>query len=162
METMAARPRFHSAVLLVLLSAACSAALVGCASLQRSVDQGDARQVTDLLNAGQAAKLTAMSATPFLLDGEIVALRSDVATLWDNVVKAGFRLSDASLARSVPVSAGSYREFAQTLEVKAFFDSQVKRGTRILELQTANGARVLLLLRDAWFTRTLIGFKGPY
>lgn len=147
---------------MILVSAACVATLAGCASLQRSVDQGDVRQVTDLINSGQSAKLSAMSATPFLLDGEIVALRSDVVTLWDTVVKAGFRLSDASLARSIAVTADSYREFAGTMEVKAFFDSQVKQGTRILELHTADGVRVLLLLRDAWFKRTLIGFKGPY
>ena len=154
--------RCHPAALLVLVIAAGSVSLTGCASLQRSVDQGDVRQVTDLINSGQAAGLSAMSATPFLLDGEIVALRSDVATLWDNVAKAGFHLTDASLARSVAVSADSYREFAGTMEVKAFFDSQVKPGARILELRTADGARVLLLLRDAWFKRTLIGFKGPY
>ncbi|HET6485615.1 MAG TPA: hypothetical protein VFH83_04300 [Spirochaetia bacterium] len=159
---MSRSPRSRTAIRVLLVVAACAGVLAGCASLQRSVDQGDVREVTDLINSGQAAKLSAMSATPFLLDGEIVALRSDVAALWDNVVKAGFRLSDAGLARSVAVAADSYREFAGTLEVKAFFDSQVKPGTRILELRTAEGTRVLLLLRDAWFKRTLIGFKGPY
>jgi hypothetical protein len=154
--------RSRRAALAVLLPAACALLLAGCASLQRSRDEGDARQIADLINAGQPEKLAALSATPFLLDGEIVSLRPDVLTLWDNVVKAGFRLSGVSLARSMPVTPESYREFAGTMEVKAFFDTAVKPGARILELRTADGARVLLLFRDAWFARTLLGFKGPF
>jgi hypothetical protein len=144
---------------------ACAAALVlaSCASLQHSWDQGNVSTIAKLINAGQSSKLAAMSSTPFLVDGEIVALKPDVAGFWDGIIKAGYKVEGPQLGAAAPVSTESYKQFADTFEVKAFFAQYVKKDTRILELKTSTGTSVLLIIKDALFSKKIIqGFKGPY
>ena len=90
---------------LVLAAAACAAAitLASCASFQHSWDQGNVQNVANLINAGQSAKLAAMSSTPFLVDGEIVALKADVAGFWDGIIKAGYKVEGPRLGAAAPV-----------------------------------------------------------
>jgi len=136
--------------------------LASCASLQRSQDEGDAKRIANLINAGNAQSLAGMSASPFLVDQEIVVLPADVSGFWQNAIAAGFRVDGAALERAAPVTAASYTEFAGTMEVKSFFAQYLKDGARILELSTGAGRRVLLLTRKAWFTLKIHGFKGPF
>ena len=137
--------------------------LSSCASLQHSWDQGDVEMVAKLINDGQGQKLAAMSATPFLVDGEIVPLKPDVASFWNGIVKAGFRVEGATLTHGAPLTADSYKQFADTMEVKSFFAQYVKKDARILELRTAtSGDRILLIFRDSWGSKTMYGFKGPF
>ena len=146
------------------LPLACMAAVVlaSCASFQHGQDQGALRQVADLVNAGQAQKLAAMSVVPFLVDGEIVLLQADVAAFWDGIVKAGFRLEGATLDQVAAAGAGSFRQFADTMEVRTFFIRYVKKGARVLQATTSTGARVLLIVKSDWFSWKIIGWKGPY
>lgn len=148
----------------LLAAAACAMllALSSCASLQRSSDQGAVKDVADLINAGQAQKLAAMSVTPFLVDQEIVPLKADVASFWDGVAKAGFRVDGAALEEAAATDANSYTQFANTMEVKSFFSRYVKKGTRVLRMSTSGGSRILLLVQSDWFSRKLVGFKGPF
>jgi len=137
--------------------------LSSCASIQRSWDQSNVEMVVQLVNDGQAQKLAAMSATPFLVDGEIVALKPDVASFWSGIVKAGFRVEGATLAQGVALTDESYKQFADTMEVKSFFAQYLKKDARILELRTAtSGDRILLILGGGWPTKTIYGFKGPF
>ena len=150
---------------LVLAAAACAAAitLASCASLQHNWDQDNVTAVAALINEGQAAKLSAMSSTPFLVDGEIVSLKADVAGFWDGIIKAGYRVESPQLGAATAVSADSYRQFADTFEVKAFFTQYVSKDARILELRTSSDRSVLLIIKDALFsTKTIQGFKGPF
>jgi hypothetical protein len=48
------------------------------------------------------------------------------------------------------------------MEVKAFFRKYLKRNARLLELRTAEGRRILLLVSRSWFSRMIHGFKGPF
>ena len=146
---------------LVLLFAA-AVALASCASIQRAQDQGRVGQIARLINSGEAEKLTALSAVPFLLDQEIIPLRADIAAFWKDVVKAGYKVEGPELEKGSPVSADSYRVFADTMEAKAFFARYVKKGARVLELSTGDGRKIVLLVRDTLFSRTLYGFKGPF
>jgi hypothetical protein len=115
--------------------------------------------VARLINEGQSAKLAGMSATPFLVDGEIVAMKPDVASFWNGIVKAGFKVQGATLTQGMPLTSDSYKQFADTMEVKSFFERYVKKGARILELRTdTSGDRILLIFRD----RMMYGFKGPF
>jgi hypothetical protein len=137
--------------------------LASCASLQRSWDQGNVETVARLINDGQADKLAAMSAVPFLVDGEIVTLKTDIATFWSGIVKAGFKVEGAALVQAAPFSPDSYKQFANTMEVKTFFAQYVKKEARLLELGTStSGKKVVLIFGDSWFKKTLYGFKGPY
>ena len=149
---------------LLVAAAACAAALAlaSCASLQHGWDQGAVKQVAELINQGQPQKLTAMSVTPFLVDGEIVLLKNDVAGFWDGVTKSGFRVEGGVLDQGVPVGADSYKQFASTMEVKAFFARYVKKDSRVLTMTSSTGRHILLLMRSEWFSRQIMGFKGPF
>jgi hypothetical protein len=149
---------------IVLVAAVCAAAiaLASCASLQHSWDQGNVQSVANLINTGQAAKLGAMSGSPFLIDGEVVPLKADVSGFWDGIVKAGYKVQGPQLGSAAPAS-DNYRQFADTMEVRAFFKNYVKKDTRILELKTSSGKTILLIIKDALFSNKIIqGFKGPY
>lgn len=149
---------------LLLAAAACAAAmaLASCASLQHSWDQGNVETVAKLINGGQSAKLAAMSATPFLVDGEVVTLKNDIAGFWEGIIKAGYKVEGPALGEAAPVTADSYKQFADTMEVKSFFAEYMKKDARVLELRTGAGGRILLIIRDSWFSKTIQGFKGPF
>jgi hypothetical protein len=114
------------------------------------------------VNAGRAEELTAMSMVPFLLDQEILVLPQDVAFFWKSTLAAGYRLEEPELERGSPVGPDSYRVFRDSMEVRTFFKKYLKKGTRLLELKTSGGQRVLLLLRSTAFSRRISGFKGPF
>ena len=145
-----------------MASCAILLALSSCASLQKSSDQGAVKDIADLINSGQAQKLAAMSETPFLVDQEIVPLKADVKSFWDGVVRAGFRVQGAALEEAAPADDASYSQFANTFEVKSFFANYVRKGARVLRMSTSSGTHILLLVRSDWFSRKLIGFKGPF
>jgi hypothetical protein len=137
--------------------------LASCASLQHSWDQGNVQTVAGLINEGQADKLAAMSAVPFLVDGEIVTLKPDIASFWSGIVKAGFKVEGATLVQAAPLSPESYKQFANTMEVKTFFAQYVKKEARLLELETSkSGKKIMLIFSDSSFKKTIYGFKGPY
>jgi hypothetical protein len=149
--------------LLWAVGAAALALLSSCASLQHGWDKGNVEMVARLINEGQADKLSAMSTTPFLVDGEIVSLKPDVAAFWRGIIKAGFRVEGATLQQGAPLTPDSYKQFANTMEVKSFFAQYVRKDARILELRTStSGDRILLIFRDSWFSKTINGFKGPF
>jgi hypothetical protein len=137
--------------------------LASCASLQHSWDQGNVQTVARLINEGQADTLAAMSAVPFLVDGEIVTLKPDIASFWSGIVKAGFKVEGATLVQAAPLAPGSYTQFANTMEVKTFFAQYVKKEARLLELGTSrSGKKIMLIFSDSSFKKTIYGFKGPY
>jgi hypothetical protein len=144
------------------IAVACAIALCSCASLQRARDGEAVKSVTGLVNAGQAERLATMSTVPFIVDGEIVALAADVAGFWDGIVKAGFRIEDPVLDMGQEVGPDAYVRFADTMEARTFFERYVKKGSRIVELSTASGARILLLVRPDWFSWKVMGWKGPF
>jgi hypothetical protein len=136
--------------------------LASCASIQRSKDEGNIERISELINTGQAEKLTAMTELPFLLDQEIIVLAKDVATFWSTIIQVGFKVEEPVLERGVKVGPESYKEFYDSMEVKTFFKKYLKKQSRLLELKTNTGQRILLLVTDTLFTRTIHGFKGPY
>lgn len=136
--------------------------LVSCTSLQRSKDEGNIERISELINTGQAAKLTAMTELPFLLDQEIIVLAKDVETFWSTIVEVGFKVEEPALERGAQVGPESYKEFYDSMEVETFFKKYLEKRSRLLELKTNTGQRILLLVTDTLFTRTIHGFKGPY
>ena len=133
-----------------------------CASIQRSKDEGNVERISELINSGQADKLYEMTELPFLLDQEIVLLGKDVQTFWSTIVEVGFKVEEPVLERGVKVGSESYKEFYDSMEVRTFFNKYLKKQSRLLELKTNTGQRILLLVTDTLFTRTIHGFKGPY
>lgn len=135
-------------------------ALASCATLQR--DERRVESIARLVNAGQAERLAAMSTVPFLLDQEILVLPQDVAFFWTSMLEAGYRLEEPRLERGSSIGPDSYKEFRDSMEARTFFKKYVKKGSRLLELRTGDGRRVLLLVRFTAFSRQISGFKGPF
>ena len=67
-----------------------------------------------------------------------------------------------SLAQSDPVGKGSFRLFADTMEVQTFFIRYVKNGAQILQATTSTGTHVILIVKSDWFSWKIIGWKGPF
>jgi hypothetical protein len=135
-------------------------ALATCATLQQ--DQHRADKIAQLVNSGRAEELAAMSTVPFLLDQEILVLPQDVAYFWKSVLAAGYKLEEPKVERGSTVGPDSYREFRDSMEMRTFFKKYIKKGTRLLELKTGDGLRVLLLVRYGALSRRISGFKGPF
>jgi len=135
--------------------------LASCASMEKR-DQKRVDSVARLVNTGQAGQLADMSTLPFLLDQEILVLPQDVSFFWKEVLAAGYKLEEPRLERGTEIGPDSYRQFRDSMEVRTFFKKYVKKGTRMLELRTADGRRVLLLVRFTAFSRKISGFKGPF
>ena len=147
----------------VIAAGAILLALSSCASLQHSWDQGNVTTVANLINTGNSAGLAALSGSPFLIDGEVVPLKADVNGFWEGIIKAGYKVQSPELGAASKATADSYKQFADTMEVKAFFSNYVKKDTRILELKTSGGKTILLIVKDSPFSKKIIqGFKGPY
>ena len=136
--------------------------IASCASFQRSRDAGSVRTVAGLINDRDAEALAGMSSVPFLLDHEIIVLERDITSFWATVAKTGFRVEEPELERGTRIAEESYREFYDSMEVRTFFKKYLKKSSRLLELVTLKGERILLLVTDTWFTRKLNGFKGPF
>jgi hypothetical protein len=132
-----------------------------CSTLQRMSDEKGAAWVAQRLNDGNAADLAAISSSPFLLDGEIIALPEDTTALWNGLAKAGLKL-DPELSRALTVGPDTWREFGSSRDVQVFFGKYVAEGAHLFELPTVNGHRVLILYRSSWGSRKLYGFKGPF
>ena len=136
--------------------------LASCASIQRSKDEGNVERISELINDGQVDRLTAMTEVPFLLDQEIIVLKTDMATFWSTIVEVGYKVEEPTLEQGVMVGPESYKRFYESMEVETFFKKYLEKRSRLLELKTNTGQRILLLVTDTMFTRTIHGFKGPY
>jgi hypothetical protein len=144
-----------------LLPALLALALVGCASFQPGRYERSADRIIGLINSGQAAELASASGAPFLLDGEILVRRADVADFWKDAARAGLKIGPQAAARAVPLDNRTFERFAQTMEVRAFFSKYISdRGS--LVVVEAGKTRILLLFeRGKWGRTLIVGFKGP-
>lgn len=149
----------RSGIVLLLLFAIAG---FSCAGIQKDIDSADAKHIAGLLQKGDAVALSAMSASPFLLDREILAVPADVEGFWKGVVKAGFALGSVEEDEAVQVSQESVERFATGMEVRTFFKRYVPANARLLSFRTGDGKRVLIVVaRDKGEFR-IIGFKGPF
>jgi len=147
----------------ILFTAAVAAiVLSSCASFIHMQDSNSVNSFSNLINTGNADKLSKMSKTPFLLDQEIIVLPRDIKTLWNNITKAGYRILEPKLEKGEPVNGNTYLEFYDSMEVKTFFKKHVKKGARVIRFKTGKGKRIILLVEPAFFGRYIRGFKGPF
>jgi hypothetical protein len=130
---------------LAAIVAVCLAALASsCASLV-TVNENEVDKVVALVRAGDAARLEKLTALPFLLDGEIIALPGDAGVLWRNLKAAGVTLAGTKLVRLTPATGDAYKLFADTWEVSVFFKKYVPSNGMIAEIRSDSGAYLLLL-----------------
>ncbi|MBN2354165.1 MAG: hypothetical protein JXD23_16470 [Spirochaetales bacterium] len=127
-----------------IAAAVIALAAFSCESLVK-VDENEVDKVVALVRAGDAARLEKLTALPFLLDGEIIALPGDAGILWRNLKAAGVTLAGTRLVRLTPAGGDAYKLFADTWEVSVFFKKYVPPNGMIAEIRSDSGAYLLLL-----------------
>jgi len=132
-----------------------------CTTISLSSDEGGAAYVSGLVNGKRASRLVAISASPFLVDGEIIALRDDLATFWNGYVQAGLAF-DPDRSQAAPVDADTWRKFGSTRDLRLFFGRLAEEGARVFDFVTADGRHVFVLYRTHEGKPVLYGIKGPF
>lgn len=151
------RPR----ILALVVSLGTLFTIAGCSTFQRTGDEGSAAFLARLVNNRNVSELVRLSASPFLLDGEIIPIPSDMATFWERALRTGLRLEPV-LVRGEAIGPATWREFGSAREVELWFGRFLPEDARLFELATSDGKRVLLLYRQVERSRTLFGFRGPF
>jgi len=119
--------------------------LSSCASLKFVQKEDDVIKIIDLINKGDSKTLTTVSVTPFLFDGEILMLDSDIDILWKNITDAGFTLQAPSVVKIEEIGVESSRFFGDSMDIRSYFDRYLPETARITHIQ-AGAVNMLLLL----------------
>jgi len=136
---------FASAIVLVFLSG-----MLSCTSVPYSQWDSSSAKIVDLVNSGGDASLSGLTSTPFLLDGEIIILEKDISMIWKNIRESGFTFGKAYETESMPVSAGDYRYFADSMEVKTWFSKYLPEKASLVKIEAGNGLYYFILGPKKW------------
>ena len=149
-------------VVLAKSAALCLVAILfaGCLSLEQRYANA-AEEVISLINSGNTEKLAEMTATPFLLDAEIILLPDDMKGFWRSIFEAGFSIDNAALTASYEIDEKTHKEFGKSLEVESFFRKYVSKDGHIVVVATGDAKILLIMDRTKKKETKLIGFKGP-
>ena len=144
----------------ILLLTLTVVAVVGCVSLKQQYHD-TAEDVIELINKGETEKLSEMTQTPFILDGEIIILKNDMASFWQNIVKADFKIKDPTVIEASPANEETYKHFAGTMEVETYFKKYLSDKGHVIVIETDRFMLLLLMDKTKKGKIRIIGFKGP-
>ena len=133
--------------------------LGACATRPYVQKEGSVLKLVEAINNGEAAARE-LAEAPFIFDGEIILMQNHLTILWTNLHRAGFRMSEASIVRSEPVTENSWREFGDSFDVKTFFEKYLDRDTSLVEIKARSGSYIFLLNRERNGYPLIQGFKG--
>lgn len=158
---MIKRPLSAGKALAIPLALCAALGLASCASLSPVPREKDVLRLVDLINAGKVTSVEGLSQTPFALDTETLYLESDVETLWNNLAGASFAMNDARFAGREKVASDSWKTFADSYDMKNFFEKYTGKDTYLVTVETAEGRYYLLLERKIKGYPRVRGLKGP-
>jgi hypothetical protein len=144
-----------------VIVAAVTVFAVSCATVPRAQDENRVQSLLDELNTAPVERLVELSARPFLLDGEIVVLERDVATMWTNLRAIDFRFDDATIQELGTVSEDSYLEFADTMDVEVWFDRYTSDDAGLARVRTSHGTFLIVTGEGEERELQIFGFTGP-
>ena len=133
-------------------------AISACATFE--VTEEEAAKVIALINKGDVQTLASITAVPFLLDGEIIALEGDALILWTNLKKAGVAMKNASIVSLSPLREDDWQRFSSSWEVNVFFKKYVPQDTKLAEIECDDGRFLLLLDGRTKKHASIVGIKG--
>ncbi len=128
---------------LLLISIVIITGLFSCTTYSQRKSSSD--KVIDLVNTKNSALLSSATSLPFLFDGEIIMLEKDSSMIWQNINNAGFNFEEIIEVESIPVSAGGYLFFANTMEVKTWFEKYLPKKASLLKISCKNGLYYMIL-----------------
>ncbi len=140
----------------------CAALLAAsCATVNQVPREKDVMRLVGLINEGKVTTIEGLTPAPFALDTETLYLDSDVATLWNNLAAASFAMNDPRFGGSDPISPDSWKTFADSYDMKNFFEKYTGKDTYLVAVDTAEGRYYLLLERKIKGYPKVRGIKGP-
>ncbi len=135
--------------------------LVSCASAPYVQKENSVLELIELVNEGGITGIDGLVMAPFVLDTETLYLENDITTLWDNLYRNGFVMTDAQFVRAEPVTPESYKLFADTFDMKNFFDHYTGKDTSLVTVDTREGQYYFLLERPVRGYPRIRGIRGP-
>jgi hypothetical protein len=102
-------------------------------------------KLIDLFNAGDVEKLTNLSQKPFVFDGEIILIGQDLELLYGTLKESGFSFENYQIAAIEPVNDESHKIFADTMEIRVFFERYVKSTAVVVTVSDDSGSVLFLL-----------------
>ena len=108
---------------------------VSCSTLGSGYYENSGLIVANQLNKGMHESLTEDSLYPFVFEQEILASGSQVKMLWEGLVKAGYYVENPSVAMNQPVSDKDSLLFAESWEIKSFFEKYVSKEDRLILIE---------------------------
>jgi len=154
-----ARRRFPTGLLCLALA---GAALLGsCATAPYMPSQRKVQKLVDLIDRGGVGSVKGLASAPFLLDGEILLRPADVDAAWANLAASGFKMASPKVVSTARVGDDSYRLFAGTMEVRAFFRNYLNKDSVVATIDSSEGRFYLLLNREVSGYPRIQGMRGP-
>lgn len=132
-----------------------------CASIGPAEDN-DAVEIISLINSGNAAELTKLSADTFLLDDEILHGSTLTGSFWNGLADAGFNLDNPVVIESRPPDAGDKPLFGEDTEVDTFFSRYLQPQSMLFRIDSDDSEIVLILGPSQKGKSSIIAFGGPF
>ena len=146
-------------LLKILILLAIAGLFVSCSTLGAGYYEDSGLIVANQLNKGMHESLTEDSVYPFVFEQEILASGSQVKMLWEGLVKAGYYVENPSVAMNQPVSDKDSLLFAESWEVKSYFEKYVSEEDRLILIEGDNTSFYLILRRNNKESYSIIGWK---
>jgi hypothetical protein len=130
-------PTIGTALLILIFAASCTTV---------PVSQRDNRVETLIteLNTADIDRLMELSARPFLFDGEIIILESDLQMMWTNLRDVGFTFDAATIEELGPVTDTTYLQFADTMDVRVWFQKYAAEDAALARVSTSHGTFLII------------------
>lgn len=145
----------------LVAAAAVTMVIASCATVPVSQRDRRVEALLEDLNTADIDRLMELTARPFLLDGEIIELERDVRTLWTNLREVGFTFDAATIEELGPVGKDTYRSFADTMEVRVWFDRHTPEDAGLARVGTSHGTFLIVTGDRTGRTPLIYGFTGP-
>jgi hypothetical protein len=147
-------PTIGTALLILILAASCTTV---------PVSQRDNRVETLIteLNTADIDRLMELSARPFLFDGEIIILESDLQMMWTNLRDVGFTFDAATIEELGPVTDTTYLQFADTMDVRVWFQKYAAEDAALARVSTSHGTFLIITGDRLKRLPYIFGFTGP-
>jgi hypothetical protein len=149
----------RAGLLVLCLAAPCM--LLSCATRPYTPSEKKVQKLVALIDRGGVGAVKGLASAPFLLDGEILLRQADVDSAWANLKAAGFGLGSPKIASVARIDEGSYRLFADRMEIRSFFKKYLDENSVIVALDAAEGRYYLILNREVSGYPRIQGLKGP-
>lgn len=134
--------------------------LAGCAGMPVSQRESSVENLLYELEQRDPQGAAHLTHIPFLFDGEVLTTEQDAQLMWQNLSASGF-LSQAELLDLEPAAPADYPRFADTAEVRVFFEHTLPENPSFAEIATPYGRFLLLLYGKKIGYPIVVGVKGP-